>query len=241
MVWQETEEVAVIVMLTKMHELGQDKCFQYFPSQVGEEPWEIRDDGEFGDGFKAKITLLESTKDRKSACEVRKFELKVGGKSKIVWHLFFKGWPDYNVPEGTDKVALLELIRLANEKNSGPHNPLIVHCKLHWHGVIDCMMLIGIIGSAGVGRSGTFITLDHFLHEFEAGVIDQGDSEDPVFDVVNNLREQRMYMVQSQVQFQFIYQVLREQFQQRDKSASPRSSGILAEEDDSEDNYTGYY
>lgn len=127
MVWQETREVAVIVMLTRTHELGHDKCFQYFPLTVDEGPWEIQD--EFEDGFSATVTLLESVKDRRSASEVRKFEMKVGSRRKIVWHLFFKGWPDYNVPEGTDKIALLELIRLANEKNSGPENPLIVHCK----------------------------------------------------------------------------------------------------------------
>lgn len=130
MVWHETREVAVIVMLTRTHELGHDKCFQYFPLTHEEGPWEVRDDGEFGDEFSATLTLLESYKDRRSASEVRKFEMKVGNKRKIVWHLFFKGWPDFNVPEGTDKIALLELIRLANEKNSGPENRLIVHCKL---------------------------------------------------------------------------------------------------------------
>lgn len=94
------------------------------------------------------------------------------------------------------------------------------------------------VGSAGVGRSGTFITLDHFLREIEAGAIRQDENKDLVFDTVNQLREQRMYMVQSQVQLQFIYQVLREQFQQRDKSTSPRGSGMLTQEEDrDEDDY----
>ncbi|KAL7272588.1 hypothetical protein RUND412_004598 [Rhizina undulata] len=204
MVWQETTEVAVIVMLTKTLELGRDKCFQYFPEKPDEEPWNI-DDDEFGDGFSATIKLLEKYKDSKSSCAVRKMMMRVGEEERIVWHLLFKGWPDYNVPEGDNKNALLELIRLANEKNSGPQNPLIVHC------------------SAGVGRSGTFITLDHFLREIDAGTILPDEREDLVFETVNQLREQRMYMVQSQVQFDFLYQVLREKFQRRAKSASPPS------------------
>lgn len=115
-------------MLTKTFELGRDKCFQYFPENDTEH-LEIRDDGEFGDSFDATVTLLEKKRDPKSSCSVRKLLLKVGDRPKIVWHLLFKGWPDYNVPEGDDKSALLELIKLANEKNSGPDNPLIVHCR----------------------------------------------------------------------------------------------------------------
>jgi len=128
MIWQETTDVAVVVMLTKTFELGRDKCFQYFP-ESSPEPWVIKDEGEFGDGFEATLTLLEKKKDFRSLCTIRKLLMKVGDKTKIIWHLLFKGWPDYNVPEGEDKSALLELIKLANEKNTGPDNPLIVHCE----------------------------------------------------------------------------------------------------------------
>ena len=128
MIWQETGPVAVVVMLTKTLELGRDKCFQYFPD-ADTEPWEVRDDvGEFGDGFHATVTLQSKKRDPRSACTVRKLIMCVGNETKVVWHLFFKGWPDYNVPEGDDKSALLELIKLANEKNLGNENPLIVHC-----------------------------------------------------------------------------------------------------------------
>jgi protein-tyrosine phosphatase len=128
MVWQETADVAVIVMLTKTFEMDKEKCFQYFPEKLSDEPWVINGDDEFGDGFKATIKLLEKTKDKRSSCTVRKISLKVGDKEKIVWHLLFTGWPDFHVPEGENRNALLETIKLANEKNSGPHNPLIVHC-----------------------------------------------------------------------------------------------------------------
>ncbi|KAG0642863.1 protein-tyrosine phosphatase-like protein [Tuber brumale] len=223
MVWQETSDVAVIVMLTKTFELGRDKCFQYFPEKLDDKPWTVDGDEEFGDGFKATISLLEKTKDKRSSCTVRKISLKVGEKEKIVWHLLFKGWPDFNVPEGDDRSALLEAIKLANEKNSGPQNPLIVHC------------------SAGVGRSGTFITLDHFLREIDAGTISADEREDPVFEVVNQLREQRMSMVQSQVQYEFLYQVLKERFQRRAKSASPPTIPLddLAETDSEFENGQG--
>jgi len=205
MIWQETSDIAVVVMLTKTSELGRDKCFQYYPED-NSIPWHIRDNGEFNDGFQATITLLDKRRDTKSASTVRKLLLQVGDKKKIVWHLLFKGWPDYNVPEGDDKAALIELIKLANEKNAGRSNPLIVHC------------------SAGVGRSGTFITLDHFIREIDGGAISVREQKDLVFETVDRLREQRMFMVQSPVQFQFIYDVLQERFRRRSKSSSPPST-----------------
>lgn len=63
--------------------------------------------------------------------------------------------------------------------------------------------------------------MDHFLRDIDAGAIPLNERTDVVFDTVNQLREQRMYMVQSEVQFQFIYTVLRERFMRRSKSSSP--------------------
>lgn len=138
MIWQETEEVAVIVMLTKTFELGRDKCFQYFPETVEDGAWVINGDEEFRDGFQATIECVEKIKDKRSSCTVRKLVLKVGDKERTIWHLLFKGWPDFGVPEGEDRNALLGTIRLANEKNSGSHNPLIVHCQRFSPSAVFC-------------------------------------------------------------------------------------------------------
>ncbi|KAF8465956.1 protein-tyrosine phosphatase-like protein [Kalaharituber pfeilii] len=204
MVWQETGSVAVIIMLTRTLEQGQHKCFQYYPLKLEDSPWDIDGDEEFGDGFRATLTLLEKTKVPAAGCTVRKMSMEVAGEKKIVWHLLFKGWPDFGVPAAENKAALVEMIRIANLKNTeGPENPLIVHC------------------SAGVGRSGTYITLDYLLREVEIGSIKSDETEDPVFDTVNMLREQRMYMVQSEAQLHFIYEVLKEKFVRHRKSVSP--------------------
>lgn len=157
-----------------------------------------------------KITLLESTFDVKSRSEIRKLELTIGSETKIVWHFLFAGWPEYSKPEGDDCEALLELIRLSASK-SGPQNPRVVHC------------------SSGVGRTGTFIALEHLLQELESGQLLQlADPEaDPVFDTVNQMREQRMMMVYNVKQFQFIYDVLREQTDIKLGKVRPRNNGSL--------------
>lgn len=206
MVFHESKDVAVIVMLTQTFEAGREKCAQYFPLNAEQASMilsEEESDPSMTDESTqeeprepiGKVTLLESTSDAKSRSEIRKLELTIGSESKIVWHFLFAGWPDYSKPEGSDREALLELIKLSASKAGGPENPRVVHC------------------SAGVGRTGTFIALDHLLQELESGQLLQvADPEtDPVFETVNQMREQRMMMVYNEMQMQFIYEVLREQ------------------------------
>ncbi|PLB36116.1 tyrosine protein phosphatase PTP1 [Aspergillus candidus] len=202
MVFHESKDVGVIVMLTQTFELGREKCSQYFPINPDKPSMLLRDDDtdpfineeDQETGALAQVTLLETTLDPDSRSEIRKLELTVGTESKIVWHFLFAGWADYSKPEGEDRDALLQLIRLSGEKCT-PDNPRIVHC------------------SAGVGRTGTFIALDHLLQELESGQLLEVDDPDvdPVFEVVNEMREQRMMMVYNEMQLQFIYEVLREQ------------------------------
>lgn len=208
MVFHESKEVGVIVMLTQTFEAGREKCAQYFPLDTEQAPMTLLDESDvFVNDEKpgnadatviGKVTLLESTFDAKSRSEIRRLELTIGAGSKTVWHFLFAGWADYSKPEGSDRDALLELIKLSASKGS-PDNPRVVHC------------------SAGVGRTGTFIALDHLLRELESGrLLTLTDPNiDPVFDTVNQMREQRMMMVYNEMQMQFIYEVLREQTDRR--------------------------
>ncbi|KAE8353578.1 protein-tyrosine phosphatase-like protein [Aspergillus coremiiformis] len=203
MVFHETKEVGIIVMLTQTFESGREKCSQYFPLNSDNSLVLLREDetdpftsneNQTGDGsILGQVALLETIFDERSRSEIRKLRLTLGSESKIVWHFLFAGWADYSKPEGDDRSALLHLIEQSGSKSS-PDNPRIVHC------------------SAGVGRTGTFIALDHLLLELQSGQLLQvTDPEiDPVFETVNQMREQRMMMVYNEMQLQFIYEVLRE-------------------------------
>lgn len=195
MIWQQTSDVAVIVMLTQTAEGGREKCFQYFPLNEETEAIPI-DPIQSGDSAPAgKVQLSEIHFDESSKSTVRRLVLTLGEQSKDIWHVLFSGWPDFEVPQNGDRAALFELLRLSAEKNTHPSNPRIVHC------------------SAGVGRSGSFIALDYLLAQIQSGAVAEArDDEDPVYDVVNQLREQRMTMVQSDAQYAFLYEVVREEF-----------------------------
>lgn len=196
MIWQETKEVAVIVMLTQTAESGREKCSQYFPLDADAGDFEIEPLDGTDPSTSGTVRFLESVVDQTSRTTIRKLLLTIGDESRIVWHLLFCGWLDFAIPEGKDQAGLLELLKLSAQKNFAPNNPRIIHC------------------SAGVGRSGTFIALDYLLAQLESGAMEKvNDTDDMIFDVVNQLREQRMTMVQSESQYQFLHQVLCEQFE----------------------------
>lgn len=202
MIWHESKEVAVIVMLTRTAEAGRDKCFQYYPLDPENDSFQINTGNETNDTPTGSVRLLETDFHQASRATVSKLLLTFGEETKTVWHLLFSGWSDHNVPEDEDRTGLLELIKLSAAKNTGPDNPRIVHC------------------SAGVGRSGTFIALEHLLAELAAGSLaDAKDDDDLIYNTVCELRKQRMMMVQSLTQYQFLYQVLRDEVKKAQNTA----------------------
>lgn len=196
MIWHETPDTAVIVMLTQTAEAGREKCFQYFPITEEAEKFKIESLDNDKPASEGSVQLKKTDFDDASKTTVRELLMTVGEESKKVWHLLFSGWPDFDIPEHEDRAALLELLKLAAQKNRVANSPKIVHC------------------SAGVGRSGTFIALEYMMARVDAGIVANAkQDEDMIYDVVNRLREQRMTMVQSDSQYNFLYEVVREQYQ----------------------------
>ena len=93
-------------------------------------------------------------------------------KERIVVQFHFTVWPDHGVPE--HPTSLLQFVRrvIATNQNTGP---VLVHC------------------SAGVGRTGTFITLFTQLQRIQA----EGNVD--IFNFVRNMRNNRCCMVQTEV------------------------------------------
>ncbi|CAK7236121.1 hypothetical protein SBRCBS47491_009528 [Sporothrix bragantina] len=89
----------------------------------------------------------------------KSIDLDVYEDERVVYHFLFKRWPDFGVPALEDVDSFLGLMQLSAEKNADADNPRIVHC------------------SAGVGRSGTFIALEHLLRELDAGVLENYDGD----------------------------------------------------------------
>ncbi|KAK1705117.1 protein-tyrosine phosphatase [Colletotrichum lupini] len=203
MIAEQLTDPVVIVQLTSFYENNQVKCYPYLPMDEEHEPWVINEMDGWSDGWSATLTFDSLLSLENGAIEVRKLLLRVGDEEedRIVWHLLYTKWPDFGVPAVDDLSSFFTLMRLSREYNTTSENPRIIHC------------------SAGVGRTGTFITLEHLMRELDEGALDDydgaGEGDDLIFATVDALREQRRSMVQAESQYLFLYQVLRKLWQEK--------------------------
>ncbi|CAI8028519.1 Receptor-type tyrosine-protein phosphatase alpha [Geodia barretti] len=101
-----------------------------------------------------------------------------------VTHFHFTAWPDHGVPDYATPILAFHK-RVVKEHPTGK-GPIMVHC------------------SAGVGRTGTFITIDHVLEQLgKENVVD-------IPGVINKIRHQRMKLVQTVDQYIFIHNAILE-------------------------------
>ncbi|KAG4436811.1 hypothetical protein IFR05_007701 [Cadophora sp. M221] len=203
MLWQEKCEV--VVMLTPIFERGQERCGVYYP----EAPGETKHLGKWG-SVKCVSRIKESGTELRELKVLKKVD--EGTEERLVYHFHFLSWPDHDVLKTKeDRLALMALNKMSRVFVDQPSDiqpgfseavvpPRIVHC------------------SAGVGRTGTFIALDYLLQEFENGKWDQlGEADDPIFDTVKRLRDQRMGLVYKPAQYAFLYEVLKEQWEEKER------------------------
>ncbi|XP_045467341.1 tyrosine-protein phosphatase non-receptor type 9 [Harmonia axyridis] len=183
MVWE--QQTLVIVMTTKVMERGRPKCHQYWESDVDSE-------ATYGI-FTVKTIAIEADPD--TTVTTLLLTNNRTEESRDVSHWQFTSWPDYGVP--TSAKALLEFLSRVRRKQSimvsslgdtwaghprGP--PIVVHC------------------SAGIGRTGTFCTLDICISRLEEiGTVD-------IRGTVEKIRSQRAYSIQMPDQYIFCHSAL---------------------------------
>ena len=139
-----------------------------------------------------KFEVKVEKEDKKDMYVIRTIKLKnlENKEERQVYQIHFTAWPDHGIPDTSDGkvfVAFREINKCVDKLNTNG-NPIIVHC------------------SAGVGRTGTFISM-YFL---EKEILYQIENKFDViriniFNLVRKLKEMRLYMVQATVQYQFVY------------------------------------
>ncbi|PVD28611.1 hypothetical protein C0Q70_11204 [Pomacea canaliculata] len=103
---------------------------------------------------------------------ITEFRVCHGDSCRQIRHFHYKAWPDFGVPK--HHTSLIRFVRTVRDKLIKDGGPIVTHC------------------SAGVGRSGTFIVLDHVLQ-----LIKEKEEVD-IFNIVYNLRRERVLMVQTE-------------------------------------------
>lgn len=123
---------------------------------------------------------------------IRKFCIQqvgdVSGKKpqRLVTQFHFTSWPDFGVP--FTPIGMLKFLKKVKNCNPQYAGAIVVHC------------------SAGVGRTGTFIVIDAMLDMMGA------ERKVDVFGFVTRIRAQRCQMVQTDMQYVFIFQALLEHY-----------------------------
>ena len=175
MVWQ--EDARVIVMITNEVERGRNKCARYWPNP--EEPTE-----------QGALRLVNAGETSNPNYILRHFLVahKEKQETRNIYQFHFKAWPIHEAPR--DPGAILRFLDDVNHKyrevqhESDKHRPMVVH------------------GSAGIGRTGTFIVIDIILASITAN---GWKHEIDIQQTVQMARLQRSGMVQTAQQYKFIY------------------------------------
>ncbi|XP_063770953.1 receptor-type tyrosine-protein phosphatase S isoform X8 [Pseudophryne corroboree] len=168
MLWENNS--TIVVMLTKLRELGREKCHQYWPAERS---------------ARYQYFVVDPMAEYNMPQYILR-EFKVtdarDGQSRTVRQFQFTDWPEQGVPKsGEGFIDFIGQVHKTKEQ-FGQDGPISVHC------------------SAGVGRTGVFITLSIVLERMRyEGVVD-------VFQTVKMLRTQRPAMVQTEDEYQFCYQ-----------------------------------
>ena len=141
---------------------------------------------------KVIVMLCKEYEGGRRKCETRTIKLisKKEKKERIVYQIHFNGWPDHGIPDTSDgKVfeVFIEINKLVDQFNA-EEKPIIVHC------------------SAGVGRTGTFVSMYLLEKEIMKQINDKCETiRINIFNLVRKIKEMRMYMVQTHTQYLFVY------------------------------------
>jgi len=189
----------VIVMLTQFTEAGREKCCYYYPYKTsGIKTYTTSIDGliQIKNLSRAEFESLGSVRTELNLSWGSVEPEQATVLERNISHYQYLAWPDFLIPEDSDRERLLRLVRQVHQESSDTTQ--IVHC------------------SAGVGRTGVFIALGWLLQELDEGSLDDvPDDRDPIVEVVDNLKQQRRMMVQGTAQFEFLYEAMREEWKTR--------------------------
>ena len=143
---------------------------------------------------KFNVEIQEEKKLGMYTIRILNLKNKEKKEERIIYQIHFTAWPDHGIPDiSDDKVFQIfcEINKKVDEYNT-KNSPIIVHC------------------SAGVGRTGTFVSM--YLLEKEINEQIKAKKELIIFNIFNlvrKIKEMRIYMVQTKEQYGFVYAYVR--------------------------------
>jgi protein tyrosine phosphatase len=175
-------QIDQVVMVTELseenHPTSVELAYPYWPEKIDETL--ILENG-------LTVTLIEESdllSELEEYIQIRKFNLHHQETDRIVTHYWYRNWIDGAAPNQSQTILTL-IHKVEEDKNLlGSNSPILVHC------------------SAGIGRTGVFLTLYHLMQrkKYNHQKID-------LFNFIAYLRWQRPYLVASPSQYKFCHEV----------------------------------
>lgn len=203
------ERSNVICMVTGFVEGSNNKCAYYFGAV--EKNAKNKSQTQITIGKYTITTILRTIEHN---IEERSITISGNGKTHTLTHLWYTAWPDHGVPENTmDLINLSETLdKFTANEDGTPAPPPVVHC------------------SAGVGRTGTIIAINHLLSlnpvpftkitkETIAGQVMLENTNtllELMYDDLVSMREQRSTMIQQAPQYNCVFQTVKDFYENPD-------------------------
>ena len=172
-------DIKIIVMLCKLDENYKEKCANYWDTNMKN----------------FKVEKVDETIQLNKDIKMRKFRIwrvgedvgSGGGGAKNIFQIHFTCWPDHSIPDNAYN-DIVNIINIVDEFKED--KPVIVHC------------------SAGIGRTGTFISIYNLYHEIMEQInnIEKNEIKFSIMNLVRKMKEMRLYLVENQSQYNFLYQ-----------------------------------
>ncbi|XP_071510084.1 uncharacterized protein [Diadema antillarum] len=180
MIWQ--YRVNIVVMINNIIEAGKDRCTVYWPEEMSSSV-------QFGQMVVTLRTIVERSDSVHRVMDVQQVDQNEAFK---VHQFHFLAWENLKSPEHpTTLLSFTRAVKKVHQKYEGDQGgsaPILVHC------------------SAGVGRTGTFITLYCMLDQL------QEEGRVNISDFIKQMRKDRPKMVQTADQYIFLHTALVEAY-----------------------------
>ncbi|KAL3881881.1 hypothetical protein ACJMK2_028269 [Sinanodonta woodiana] len=153
-------------------------------------PNELHEAKQYGDIVVKPISISNLDK-----FDINVFDVSMNEEMRRVMHFHFQEFPDFSAD--VDFLTFVNFVKTVRQHS--PHKmqgPIVVHC------------------SAGVGRTGTYITVDCLQQLIDSPDFDFNTEVD-IFDYVLTMRDHRTLMVQVEQQYIMIHECLRILLEQR--------------------------
>ncbi|XP_071854189.1 receptor-type tyrosine-protein phosphatase epsilon-like [Apostichopus japonicus] len=146
------------------------------------------------------ILVIWKETDKYANFCVRKFLVKKNVEVRTLVQIHYTAFTDIDVP--SEPFSITEVIKYVKRVHDGKQSPILVHC------------------SAGIGRTGTFISIYCLMEVIKAR------KEINIFKFVETARRNRVNMVQTELHYGFIFECLVDFCQTRHTEIS---TGYLSE------------